>query len=262
MIIFSSDNGGPTHGDELTDSSNFPLRGGKNTLWEGGNRVLGIVRGAGIEKTNYINNEKVHITDWLPTLVTMASGGQDWTKYIPNDEPAFQLGDGINLWPTISTGAPSPRDWILIETHQENETERFHGDALIVGDWKLLKFQQNINNQLENGWYPPPGQDPSTVPYRVKCADMNDLDNSYLKKQECELQWCLFNIAADPCEQYNLAKENPIVVQSMLQRLSEFQLTAVPEGVTGCDPVLVLQPNGEEAWQPCDIALFDVKMSK
>ena len=41
FIIFSSDNGGPTNGDEGTSSNNFPLRGGKNTIWEGGTRVVG-----------------------------------------------------------------------------------------------------------------------------------------------------------------------------------------------------------------------------
>ena len=36
----SSDNGGPTNGNEGTMSNNFPMRGGKNTLWEGGTRVV------------------------------------------------------------------------------------------------------------------------------------------------------------------------------------------------------------------------------
>ena len=34
VIVFTSDNGGPTHGDEGTQSNNYPLRGGKNTLLE------------------------------------------------------------------------------------------------------------------------------------------------------------------------------------------------------------------------------------
>ena len=33
VIIFTSDNGGPTNSDENTQSNNFPLRGGKNTLF-------------------------------------------------------------------------------------------------------------------------------------------------------------------------------------------------------------------------------------
>jgi hypothetical protein len=48
IVVLVSDNGGPTNGDEGTASSNFPLRGGKNTLWEGGTRVIGMVRGPGV----------------------------------------------------------------------------------------------------------------------------------------------------------------------------------------------------------------------
>lgn len=35
IIIFSSDNGGPAAGFNLNAASNYPLRGVKNTLWEG-----------------------------------------------------------------------------------------------------------------------------------------------------------------------------------------------------------------------------------
>ena len=48
LLVFVSDNGGPTNGNEGTASNNFPMRGGKNTLWEGGTRVVGVVRGAGV----------------------------------------------------------------------------------------------------------------------------------------------------------------------------------------------------------------------
>ena len=48
LLVFVSDNGGPTNGNEGTASSNFPMRGGKNTLWEGGTRVLAVARGAGV----------------------------------------------------------------------------------------------------------------------------------------------------------------------------------------------------------------------
>ena len=41
LIAFLSDNGGPTNGNEGTSSNNYPMRGGKNTLWEGGTRVIG-----------------------------------------------------------------------------------------------------------------------------------------------------------------------------------------------------------------------------
>jgi arylsulfatase A-like enzyme len=137
LIVFSSDNGGPTHDDEGTQSNNFPLRGGKNTLFEGGTRVVGFVAGAGIVKKGYALHEKVHATDWLPSLVSMATGGQDFRKFAPAGEPPYLLGDGVDVWATLSSGAPSPRDWLLLETHPEPHT--VHGDAIIVGDWKIYR---------------------------------------------------------------------------------------------------------------------------
>lgn len=35
IIVFTTDNGGPAAGFNLNAASNFPLKGVKNTLWEG-----------------------------------------------------------------------------------------------------------------------------------------------------------------------------------------------------------------------------------
>jgi arylsulfatase A-like enzyme len=113
LIIFTSDNGGPTNGNEGTMSNNFPLRGGKNTIWEGGTRVVGAIMGPGIASAGAATYEKMHATDWMPTLVAMASGAP-WTGFIPETEPPYQLGDGVDLWPWLSGKvAHSPRDWLV-----------------------------------------------------------------------------------------------------------------------------------------------------
>lgn len=36
VIVFTTDNGGPAAGFDLNMASNYPLRGVKATLWEGG----------------------------------------------------------------------------------------------------------------------------------------------------------------------------------------------------------------------------------
>jgi hypothetical protein len=59
-----------------TSSNNFPLRGGKNTLWEGGTRVAAAIAGAGIVKTGYTSNAKVFCSPsrlFLPLSVSFAA---------------------------------------------------------------------------------------------------------------------------------------------------------------------------------------------
>ncbi|EDQ92357.1 uncharacterized protein MONBRDRAFT_13917 [Monosiga brevicollis MX1] len=68
ILIFTSDNGGPVH-DENTESNNYPLRGGKNTLWNGGTQVVGMIAGKGIENPGTDCHGMMHASDWLPSLV-------------------------------------------------------------------------------------------------------------------------------------------------------------------------------------------------
>ena len=84
LVIFVSDNGGPTHGFEGTNSNNYPMRGGKNTLWEGGTRVVAAVRGAGIDASliGTVSLTPIHATDWMPTLLRYASGRKDWQALV------------------------------------------------------------------------------------------------------------------------------------------------------------------------------------
>ncbi|KAI6225084.1 Sulfatase domain containing protein [Aphelenchoides fujianensis] len=72
VIVFSSDNGGDTQ----FGASNHPLRGEKNTIWEGGNED-GFFR-------------LFHVVDWNPTLLGVAGSSE------------MLYGDGINQWPSIA----------------------------------------------------------------------------------------------------------------------------------------------------------------
>ncbi|XP_076441945.1 arylsulfatase B-like [Babylonia areolata] len=99
FIIFSSDNGGPVH----SSSTNWPLRGSKITLWEGGTRAASFVYGpAFLQQTNKSYEELVHIVDWYPTLVEAAGGGSS----VPHI-------DGISQWKNLKTGGRGPRTEFL-----------------------------------------------------------------------------------------------------------------------------------------------------
>lgn len=77
IIIFSTDNGGPAEGFNLNAASNWPLRGVKNTLWEGGVRGSGLIWSPFLKKQNRVSNQTMHIADWLPTLYNAAGGNTE-----------------------------------------------------------------------------------------------------------------------------------------------------------------------------------------
>ena len=67
-MIVSTDNGGiPRAG-----GYNWPLRGHKGSLWEGGVRGVGFVHGKMLQKTGIKCKELLHVTDWYPTLLYLA----------------------------------------------------------------------------------------------------------------------------------------------------------------------------------------------
>ena len=75
LLIVTTDNGGiPPAG-----GYNWPLRGHKGTLWEGGLRGVGFVHGKMLKKTGVKCTELLHVTDWYPTLLYLA--GNYWQPY-------------------------------------------------------------------------------------------------------------------------------------------------------------------------------------
>lgn len=141
VIFFTTDNGGATSAlfatgarspEERAESggvelgtrppaSNGKLRGGKGGLHEGGVRLPAIVNWPAKLKPAVVN-EPLHHVDVMPTLLALAGG-----KASP-DHPF----DGKDAWATLSEGAPSPHEDILINV------EAFRG-AIRKGRWKLVK---------------------------------------------------------------------------------------------------------------------------
>ena len=55
VIIFTTDNGGAAGNMELNMASNYPLKGGKFTVWEGGIRAVGFVYSDNLERPGAFN---------------------------------------------------------------------------------------------------------------------------------------------------------------------------------------------------------------
>ncbi|MFO0843729.1 MAG: sulfatase-like hydrolase/transferase [Gemmataceae bacterium] len=73
LVVFTSDHGATLEVGNLGASayhdSNFPFRGQKRNLWEGGIRVPAAVRWPGQVPAGKVSQEVVHMTDVFPTLL-------------------------------------------------------------------------------------------------------------------------------------------------------------------------------------------------
>jgi hypothetical protein len=113
LVIFSADNGGNTD----TGGLNWPLRGAKATMYEGGMRAASFVSGAGLEAVaGSVSHEFYSLVDWLPTVVSGVAG----IDIAEAAEPKFAYQapppplDGMNVWESLSSGSPSPRTSALL----------------------------------------------------------------------------------------------------------------------------------------------------
>ncbi|XP_023215784.1 arylsulfatase B-like [Centruroides sculpturatus] len=246
IFVFSSDNGAET-GFRKGVGSNWPLRGIKATLWEGGIRAVGIVWSKLIKHQPRIENSLMHITDWLPTLYHAAGGDINDLSNIY----------GINQWNSISEGIPSSREELLLNIDPIDKAS-----ALRVKNYKIVNGS-NLNGHY-NMWYGAiENKDVISISdyeerlscsiilhilhRREKCFCMNNCFSELKVKcnptkekfNNCNpnISPCLFDVRNDPCEINNIADRHPQIVQSMLKRLKELESTAVPIVKQDIDPL-------------------------
>ncbi|KAI8493732.1 hypothetical protein Bbelb_286530 [Branchiostoma belcheri] len=126
VIIFTTDNGGPAAGFDMNYASNWPLRGVKNTLWEGGVHGTGFVHSPLIKQPKRTTHELLHVCDLLPTIYALAGGDSTQLKNL----------DGLNVWETISRGEESPRVEVLhnIDPKRKTAALRYRDHKIILGE--------------------------------------------------------------------------------------------------------------------------------
>ncbi len=143
LVIFISDNGGQMRWHSETEyhgnyadkphevlGNNFPLRGWKGDLYEGGIRVPAFVNWPGKLEPGSVDFP-VHVTDWLPTLCAL-------TNY---EAELRQDLDGRNIWPQLAGERPA-----MESTRMYWKTRQAY--AVREGDWKLLVNRSNNDIEL------------------------------------------------------------------------------------------------------------------
>ncbi|GFV54965.1 arylsulfatase B [Trichonephila clavipes] len=250
IVVFSSDNGGETNLNKYGYASNYPLRGKKFYIWEGGIRVPAFIWSPLLQlQEPRISTQLMHITDWLPTLYTAAGGDTSNLRDI----------DGQSIWDALVTNSPSPRSEILhnidpidnvsslrrgdlklITGNLTSGVETWSGKAVLedmdkpqsMDEW-VFKNGSTVRDILRKmGLYLPQAADRWREGSQVKCDGVPKTAN------ECNPSHapCLYNVTADPCEMNNIADRHPEIVESMLNTIKTYERQAVKPQFQDQDP--------------------------
>ncbi|XP_073983477.1 arylsulfatase B-like isoform X2 [Rhodnius prolixus] len=248
IIVFLSDNGAPTtdYLDHVDNSgSNWPLRGEKMSVHEGGVRTAAAVWASSFNQSSKTYRGLFHITDWLPTLYSAAGG---------NLSDLIDI-DGINQWFTSGIEENfEERKELLVDMEDVANIE-----AYIKGKWKLLKnyspdmmeaftdnyFGTNLRGSIE---YNKTEIYFSKVAMSLPGSLLNDSTIERLRQDstisqicdpqqqlesentDCHTKYCLYNIEEDPCECYDLAADNVKIVQELVSILEHYRKQLVKQG--------------------------------
>ena len=134
VVVFVSDNGGVSAGDDYA-TSNLPLRGGKGYQWEAGTRIPFFIKAPQIANANKQVATPVTGADLFPTLLELAG----------IENPA-QV-DGKSLVPLLQNQSLEERSLFWHYPHYGNQG----GDPSAIirkGDWKLIHYFENNKSEL------------------------------------------------------------------------------------------------------------------
>merc|ERR1719162_2137396 len=268
LLVFSSDNGG-----EATIGDNFPLRGYKRTLFEGGLRVPAFVTGGYLSESQRGttvggDGEYMHVVDWYPTLLEAAgltlTHAKSTKRYSLDADVDIEWEDiapnvpldGVSFWDAIQNGETrdelSDRLVVLDVMGVDKDSGAMNG-TIRWGKWKYMKgLGTLIDYDGDDGWLWGESFDMLRI-----CGDgfMGDEHlwghdfASHLEENAlgCDLTagavniWCfysvygcLFNLEEDPCEMVDVSEEHPVVFETLKLALQDL-VNEIPTDVVSDD---------------------------
>jgi arylsulfatase A len=126
IVIFYSDNGGFEQ-----QQKQYPLRGGKAMVFEGGIKVPLCIRWPGVIKPGTICNTPVISDDFFPTFAELLGETQ-----LPDDL------DGISIMPLIKQSATIKRDILYWHYPHYHHLGFKPAGAIRQGDYKLIEWYE------------------------------------------------------------------------------------------------------------------------
>ena len=210
LIIFSSDNGGPT---TTTDGVGHATgRKRREALGVGGRRSCYRIRLRRWRHASKHSYKGLMHADWLPTLSKVA--GYNLSGTLPLD--------GVSQWNESGAAATCPLDAVVLGNSTDVRGRKEIPDVLsmkachkqVLGcgfairdaQWKLIQ-----------GYGGSPDGTCNSTSSGPRCRNQSDVSPS---RKECPEGWCLFNVEEDPLELHEVSSEHPDVLKHMQGKMA------------------------------------------
>lgn len=143
VIVLCSDNGGYIGVDETRQqpvTSNWPLRSGKSSLYEGGLRVPLIIQWPGQTTAGQVTDQSVVLTDLFKTLIRSSN---------KIDRRLSSPVDGIDLYPLLVGGRTESRERLYFHyPHYYHAPRTTPCSSIRQGPWKLIHYYEDGKSEL------------------------------------------------------------------------------------------------------------------
>uniref|UniRef100_A0A8D8FBE7 Arylsulfatase I n=2 Tax=Culex pipiens TaxID=7175 RepID=A0A8D8FBE7_CULPI len=239
IILFISDNGAPSFGLHSNSGSNFPLRGQKNSPWEGATRNVAAIWSPLLEERQRVSNQYIHISDWLPTFASIAG------IRLPQARNSSEV-DGVDQWEALSYDTGYPRRVILnmideifgYSSYMENGFKYVNGTT---GGGNFDGWYGQLNNEDPH----PSDEEYIKTVLETEIAQLSgDVLSSELIKHlrkhsrvvchkplhptTCNplKRACLFDIVNDPCELNDISAREPFKFRELRTKVETLRRLA------------------------------------
>ncbi|MGZ0655753.1 sulfatase-like hydrolase/transferase [Coraliomargarita sp. W4R72] len=203
LIVFSSDNG-PQFGEEAgssLDRFNCQLHGSKGSTYEGGIRVPAVMRWpAGLDPKQTCGDAFFHMTDWLPTILSLAG----------IENPKDIKLDGVDQSAVLRGEVPAHNPKRCWQWNRYTPRAEYNA-AIRDGDWKLVRpfvpeaFEVPDIKWLDVSMYQPE--------HFIENGIITDPDPEVILPTPPPVE--LYNLKDDPNEENNLATRQPQRVRQL-----------------------------------------------
>ena len=194
VLIIIGDGGA----DKKVEGRNYPYHGYQNQPFRGGLSTNAVIHSPLLNTSRYglSYDGNVHVTDWYPTIMGLATGGQ-WKR-----SKTYGGIDGEDIWDTINADTDSPHDTIYhyvgpIDASMQIGSLKYNYDSLALYQKKNKKPQFYFISDL----------DPSTS--SIACdyptlldqdQVLRDDDNYILEDENITYYHSFFDMKIDPLQ--------------------------------------------------------------